>query len=178
MNVLNKTKTYLVGSIQYEDGRGWREDMTRFLQEKNITVFDPYKKPFTNAPEEDEQTHARMQALMEAGEYDEVSAHFKQVRALDLSMVDRSDFIICYLNPKVFTAGSMEELVTATRMKRPIFLVIEGGKKKTPLWILGMIPHKFIYNNFDELKQMITHIDTGVKSIDSDRWRLLKPELR
>jgi hypothetical protein len=93
-------------------------------------------------------------------------------------MVDRSDFIICYIDPNVFTAGSIEELVTAVRMKRVCFVVIEGGKKKTPLWIMGMLPHRYIYNSFEEVKNVLTNIDTGVKSIDSDRWRLFKEELR
>lgn len=164
--------------MQYGDGRAWREDMTEFLHKMNITVFDPYKKPFINAPQEDELTHERMKALMDSGEFDEVAAHFKAVRAFDLSMVDRSDFIICYLNPATPTFGTMEELATSVRMKRPTFVVVEGGKKHTPLWILGMLPHKYIYNDFEEVKKMLTSIDSGVKSLDSDRWRLFKPELR
>jgi len=179
MNILKKTKTYLAGAMQYEtDGRSWRDDMTEFLQEINVTVFNPYEKPFINAPEEDENTHARMAALMANGEFDEVHNHFKQVRAFDLSMVDRADFIICYINPKTPTFGTMEELSTAIKIKRPTFVVVEGGKQFTPLWIMGMMPPKFIYNNFEEIKNMLTNINSGVKSIDSDRWRLFKENLR
>lgn len=164
--------------MEYADGSKWREDMTAFLRKMNITVFDPYKKPFINAPKEDAETVRRLHQLMESGDYDEVSAHFKQVRAFDLSMVDRSDFIICYINPKIPTVGTIEELVTGIRMKRATFVVVEGGKTKTPLWIMGMVPHKYIYNSFDEVKEMLTNIDTGVKSIDSDRWRLFEENLR
>ena len=178
MNVLNKTKVYLIGFMEYGDGRGWREDMTPFLRAMGVTVFDPYKKPFINAPEEDATTHAKMEELMEAGEYDEVAAHFKQVRAFDLSMVDRSDFIICYLNPSVPTYGTVEELVTAVRMRRPVFVAVEGGKKKVPKWLLGMMPHKYIYDSLEDIKGVLARIDTGDKEIDSDRWRLFSPELR
>ncbi len=178
MNLLAKTRTYLIGPMEYADGRSWREDMTEFLHGMNITVFDPYKKPFTNAPKEDRETHKKMYALMKNRDFDEVAEHFKQVRAFDLSMVDRSDFIICYINPNVPTFGTVEELVTSIRMKRPTFVVVEGGKDKTPLWIMGMMPHRYIYDSFDEVKAMLTNIDQGVKSIDSDRWRLFKPELR
>lgn len=178
MNILNKTKTYLIGPMEYADGRAWREDMTPFLKEMGVTVFDPYKKPFVNAPKEDEETHKRMYELMNTGEFDEVAEHFKQVRAFDLSMVDRSDFIICYINPKTPTFGTVEELSTSIKMKRPTFIVVEGGKSKTPLWIMGMLPHKYIYNSFEEVKMMLTNINSGVKSLDSDRWRLFKPELR
>ncbi len=178
MNILKGTKTYLIGPMQYGNGRQWREDMADFLKSIGVTYFDPYKKPFINAPEEDENTHARLFSLMESGEFDEVAEHFKKVRSFDLSMVDRSDFIVCYLNPSVPTYGTVEELSWAVRMKRPIFVVVEGGKAKTPLWVMGMIPHKYIYNSFDEVKKVLTNIDNGVKSIDSDRWRLFKPELR
>lgn len=178
MNILRDTKSYLIGPMQYGDGRIWREDMTVFLKQMGVTVFDPYKKPFINAPDEDENTHKRMYSLMKSGEYDEVASHFKMVRSFDLSMVDRSDFIICYLDPKIPTFGTVEELAWSIRCKRPVFIVIEGGKQNTPLWVMGMLPHKYIYNNFEEVKSVLTNIDTGVKSIDSDRWRLFKTELR
>lgn len=178
MNILNKTKTYLIGHMEYADGTKWREDMTIFLHNMGITVFDPYKKPFINAPKEDASTHERLHFLMQSEEYDEVAAHFKQVRAFDLSMVDRSDFVICYINPKVPTIGTIEELVSSIQKKRPTFIVMEGGKQNTPLWIMGMLPHKYIYNSFEEVKNVLTNIDSGIKSLDSDRWRLFKPELR
>jgi hypothetical protein len=41
-----------------------------------------------------------------------------------------------------------------------------------------MIPHKYIYNSFEEVQDMLTEIDNGKKTIDSDRWRLFKEELR
>ena len=178
MSVLKKTRTYLIGPMEYADGRGWRDDMTEFLDGMNVTVFDPYKKPFYNAPKEDDYTRGIITQKMNDGNYDDVAEHFKQVRAFDLSMVDRSDFIICYLNPAVPTFGTMEELVTAVKMKRPTFIVVEGGKKYTPLWVMGMLPHKYIYSNFTELKEVLRDINSGKKSIDNMKWRLFKPELR
>ena len=55
---------------------------------------------------------------------------------------------------------------------------MEGGKKNTPLWIMGMIPHHYIYDSVSEIVDMIKNIDSGNKEIDSDRWRLLRKELR
>ena len=63
-------------------------------------------------------------------------------------------------------------------MKKPIFISMEGGKSKTPLWMLGMLPHKYIYNSVDEIVDMLFAIDNGSKEIDSDRWRLLRDEYR
>ena len=55
---------------------------------------------------------------------------------------------------------------------------MEGGKSKTPLWMLGMLPHKYIYDSVDEIIEMIYAIDSENKEIDSDRWRLLRKEYR
>lgn len=177
--ILKNTKTYLIGPMEYtKDGRTWREDMTEFFHKMGVTVFDPYDKPFINAPMEDEQTHEIMYEMMRNKQWDAVAEHFKQVRAFDLSMVDRSDFIICHINPKVPTFGTMEELSWSCRLKRPTFIVVEGGKENTPLWIMGMFPQKYIYNSFEEVKDTLQSIHMGTKKIDSDRWRLFKPNLR
>jgi len=119
-----------------------------------------------------------MDIWMKTKQYDRVTDRMKTVRAYDLNLVDRSDFIIAHLVPDVASWGSAEEIVTAVRMKKPVFVSMEGGKSKTPLWMLGMFPHKYIYNNVDEIVDMLYAIDRGEKEIDSDRWRLLQKKYR
>lgn len=177
-NVLNKTKVYLVGHMQYVQGREWREEMTPSLRSMGITVFDPYHKPFIDDATEDEAVRANLKVSMESGKYDEVAERMKTVRNFDLRLCDLSDFIIAHINPAVASWGSAEEIVTSVRAKKPVFLSIEGGKTKTPLWIMGMLPHKYIYNNLDEVLDTLKRIDSGEKIIDSDRWKLLLPEYR
>jgi len=178
MNLLEKTKTYLVGHMQYISGRNWRDYIADQLKALNITCFDPYKKPFIKDVEEDETSRQEMELWMRGGYYDKVSSRMKTVRSYDLNLVDRSDFIIAHLVPDVASWGSAEEIVTAVRMKKPIFISMEGGKSKTPLWMLGMLPHKYIYNSLDEIIDMLYAIDNGSKTIDSDRWRLLQKQYR
>jgi len=178
MNLLFKTKTYLVGHMQYISGRNWRVEVTRKLQPLGITCFDPYEKPFIKDVEENETSRQEMETWMKTKQYDRVTDRMKMVRAYDLNLVDRSDFIIAHLVPDVASWGSAEEIVTAVRMKKPIFISMEGGKAKTPLWMLGMLPHKYIYNSLDEVIDMLYAIDNGSKPIDSDRWRLLQKQFR
>jgi len=178
MNLLEKTKTYLVGHMQYVSGRNWREAVSEELGNLNITCFDPYKKPFMRDVEEDEASRHEMETWMKTKQYDRVTERMKTVRAYDLNLVDRSDFIVAHLVPDVASWGSAEEIVTAVRMKKPVFVSMEGGKSKTPLWMLGMFPHKYIYNSLDEIIEMLYAIDSGNKPIDSDRWRLLRKEFR
>ena len=164
--------------MQYLSGRNWREEVSSKLEPLGITCFDPYKKPFVKDVEEDEDTRKQMDDWMVSGNYDKVVERMKTIRSYDLNLVDRSDFIIAHLTPDVASWGSAEELVTAVRMKKPTFISIEGGKSKTPLWILGMIPHKYIYNTISEIVNMLYLINDGKKEIDSDRWRLLKENFR
>lgn len=178
MNILNKTKTYLVGHMQYVSGRNWREEVTEKLSPLGVTCFDPYKKPFIKDVDESEDSREEMDVWMKTKQYDRVTNKMKTVRAYDLNLVDRSDFIIAHLVPEVASWGSAEEIVTAVREKKPIFISMEGGKSKTPLWMLGMLPHKYIYNSLDEIVEMLYAIDSGSKEIDSDRWRLLRKEFR
>lgn len=178
--VLNKTSCYLAGPMQYTNGRAWRNEIKLQLQWRGIRVFDPYEKPFlwSHNVDESEKSRDELLAALSRSEFDTVAERMKLVRASDLNLVDRSDFIVCYLNPTVPTIGTIEELVTAVRMKKPIFLIIEGGKQKCPLWVFGMIPHKYIYGSVEDALETIINIDIGVIQIDSDRWRLLKPEYR
>lgn len=178
MNILYKTKTYLVGHMQYADGSGWRIHVKNKLKDLNITCFDPYDKPFMKDVEEGNDIRSRLHEQMNNEQFDEVQNYMREIRIFDLNLVDRSDFIIAHIIPNVASWGSAEELVTAVRMKKPTFISIEGGKKKCPLWLLGMFPHKYIYNSIDDILNMIGKINSGEKLIDSTRWRLLKPEYR
>ena len=52
------------------------------------------------------------------------------------------------------------------------------GARKNPLWILGQIPHHYIYDSVENVVDMVKKINSGEKEVDSDRWRLLREELR
>ena len=177
-NILNKTKVYLVGHMQYVNGRGWRETVTSQLKKMGVTVFDPYSKPFIDEVNEDESVREQLKIWMDNGDYDLVAQRMKPIRNFDLRLCDLSDFIIAHINPSVASWGSAEEITTSVRAKKPVFISVEGGKSKTPLWIMGMVPHKYIYNNVQEVVEMLQTINSGEKMINSDRWKLLKEEYR
>lgn len=168
----------MVGHMQYADGENWRSYMEEKLTKMEIIVYNPYKKPFVKNIEEGTNIRSLLEGQMANEEYDKVQERMKQIRIYDLNLVDRSDFIIAHIIPSVASWGSAEELVTAVRMKKPAFISIEGGKRKTPLWLLGMFPHKYFYDSLDKVLETIEDINDGRKEIDSNRWRLLKGELR
>lgn len=177
-NVLFRTKVYTIGAMEYADGSDWRETVENTLELCGITVFNPYKKPFINDCDESSDVRVRMRIAMKEGRYDEVAEWARSIRRFDLNLVDRSDFIIAYIIPSTASWGTAEELSTAVAARKPIFVVIEGGKKNTPLWLMGQLKHKYIYDSIDDVLDMVLKIDRGDVIIDSPTWRLLKKEYR
>lgn len=164
--------------MQYENGRAWRDKVTKELSKIGIIVLDPYNKPFCSIFPEDEQTRNNLLQKMENEEYDEISKHMSSVVAQDFRCVDLSDIIIAYVNPKVASWGSASELTLAASQKKVTFIAIEGGKKNCPLWLMGLFKHKYFYNSIDEVIDTIKKIDLGEKEIDNERWKLLLPSFR
>jgi hypothetical protein len=180
-NLLKKTKAYLCGAMQYAtDGKSWRETVKSELKPLDVTFFDPYYKPFIHDTPEDDNSRAEMLHWMETEQYDLVTERMKRVRGYDLRLVDLSDWFLCVIKPSVASWGTAEELSVIVREQKPIFIVIDDprGKKACPLWLLSMISHKYIYDSLDEVLDIVKSIDSGIVKMNSDKWRLLKYDLR
>ena len=177
-HLLKDTRCYLIGHMQYTDGRPWREIVKIRLGNCGIKFFDPYYKPFVHDIPEDENSRNEMKRWMETGQYDLVQSRMWDVRSYDLRLCDICDFYIAHIVPSVASWGSAEEITTIIREKKPLFLSVEGGKKATPLWLMGVVPHKYIYDNVEDVINMVENIDGGYVKTNSERWKLLKPELR
>jgi hypothetical protein len=177
-NLLKNTRCYLIGHMQYVNGEGWRDKVKKGMATRGIKFYDPYFKPFVHDIPEDEGSRAEMLHWMETEQWDLVQQRMWAVRGYDLRLCDVCDFFIAHIIPNVASWGSAEELTTIIRQKKPLFLSVEGGKKKTPLWLMGTIPHKYIYNSVDEIIDTVGYIDDGVIKMTSDRWKLLRPDVR
>ena len=180
-NLLWRTRTYLVGHMEHvsaHEGESWRDRLTPALEKMGIIVFNPYHKPFITDVDEGADARDRRIKLRTDGEFDTLGEQMRSIRAFDLSLCDRADFIIAHIKPTVASWGSCDEVLTSNRMKKPIFLSVEGGKKSCPLWLFGVIPHKYIYDSPDGILSMIQGIDNGKCTTDSSRWRLLRKEYR
>lgn len=180
--ILDKTRCYLIGSMEFGDGSKWREDVTKELSKIGIVCFDPYKKPFIDKSlhEGNDQINVLRNKIKgwNKENLNDIHKSMKAIRSSDLNLVDRSDFIIYYLNPMVPSYGSLEEFFSANYKKKPIFVVVEGGKENTPLWLLGTLPPNYFYDSMGVVLDTIRKINVGEIEIDSRRWRLLKPGYR
>ena len=177
-NLLKKTRCYLVGPMQFSDGRNWRNVATEELSKMGIVVFNPYNKPFIEKIDEDENFVEKMVDKLDEGKYNEVHRAVKRVRYYDLSLVDKSDFIIAYINPIIPSFGTIEEISWGCRLKRPIFVWTGTKKKDCPLWIFGMISPDYIFGTLDEVMHVLRKINDGDVELDPKRWRLLKGKYR
>jgi hypothetical protein len=148
------------------------------LSPKGIICFDPYEKPFLGSFDENEQTRTDLKALMQNGDLLAVHERMRNVRNEDLRICDISDFALIVIDPKVPSWGTANELYQLNAQKKPIFVVVEGGRQLTPLWLMGVLSPNYFYDTLDGALEMIEKIDNGVKEIDSSRWRLLKQEYR
>jgi hypothetical protein len=104
----------------------------------------------------------------------------KPVRGYDLRLCDICDWFIAVIKPEIASWGSAEEITTVIREKKPLFLVIDHpqGKRATPLWLMAIMPHKYIYSTLQEALDTVEAIDKGIIKMTSDRWKLLKPDVR
>ena len=85
-NLLWRTRCYLIGHMQYADGRGWRNVVKEGLKNTGIIFFDPYLKPFVHDIPEDEEARTQLKKWMENGQYDLAQQHMWSVRGYDLRL--------------------------------------------------------------------------------------------
>jgi nucleoside 2-deoxyribosyltransferase len=171
MERLKNQRVYLAGAMDRVPDRGstWRDNITPFLNELGIVVFNPISKP-TDIGLEDKDTHAIKTKLKEKARYDELTSMMKTIRSVDLRLVDISDFLIVNLDLNTHPCGTLEEIFWANRQKKPIIIHMVQGKNHTPDWLFGTIPHQMIFSTWDEIKSYLQHINTS-ENIDSHkRW--------
>ena len=171
MNRLKNQRVYLAGAMDRVADRGatWRDNITPFLRDMGIVVFNPITKP-TDIGMEDNDSHTIKTKLKQQHRYDELSSMMKTIRSVDLRLVDISDFLIVNLDLNVHPCGTLEEIFLANRQKKPIIIHMVQGKDQTPDWLFGTIPHQMIFSTWEEIKSYLVHINTS-ENIDSyKRW--------
>ena len=172
MNRLKNQRVYLAGAMDRVPDRGstWRDNITPFLQDLGVVVFNPIKKP-SIVGIEDAATHELKTKLKNQERYEGLSQVMKVIRSVDLRLVDISDFLIVNLDLDIHPCGTYEEIFSANRCKKPILIHVEQGKINAPDWIFGTIPHQMIFSSWDDLKNYLKHIHTDENIESYRRWQ-------
>jgi nucleoside 2-deoxyribosyltransferase len=171
MSRLKRQRCYLAGAIDRVPDRGtqWRNAITPFLQSLGIEVFNPLQKP-TNIAVEDKHTALYKKRLKKSKKYDELSELMRNIRSVDLRMVDVSDFLLVNLDLDTHPCGTLEEIFWANRQKKPILIHMVQGKEATPDWLFGTIPHYMIFDNWTGIQEYLTQINNTIWEHKEERW--------
>jgi len=160
---LKYCRFYCCGPMDHalDRGRGWRDDITPFLNSISIITLDPGKKPVDNETSEDIANVDKRKLLLSNEKYDELSTIMRPIRNTDLRMIDICDAVIAYLDFDVAMCGTWEEIFISNRQKKPILIVCKQGKNRIPPWMFAVHPHKTFFNSFEELKHYIIRVNNG-----------------
>lgn len=178
LHKLHGSLAYVAGPMDLVEGRGagWRQDMTKFLNEYGMGVLNPCDNPIVGAMKESENYFQEMLHLKESGDWQALVNKAKRVVRSDLHLIDISNFVICYLDVGVHSSGTNTELTYAAMEKKPVILVCKQGKRAVPnfLWGLGL-DHNMFFGTFEEAKEYILHVAYDDEKFDGEfkRWRFI-----
>ena len=180
MKILNKTKCYLAGAIQLENksiSQNWRNEFEQKTKEIGIVCLNPLKKMFKNFENESFDYQDKLLELLKIGDYAQVHHKCKSIIRKDYAAIDRADFLVVVLNPKIPTWGTNCEIFLAQQLRKPVFLVIDGGYKNIPLWWAGLFKPKWVYDNIDDVVLTLKKIDSNKIKLNKKYWRILEDTL-
>ena len=167
------TRAYLCGPIDLcpDGGATWRKEITPMLNTLGVVVMDPLNKPFDTGLEADDDRTLRSY-YKEAEYFDKLTTIMKEVRSVDLRMVDVSDFIVAYIDTKIYSCGTFEEIFLANRQKKPIILICKDGKKGVPDWLFATLPHEMFFPTVAGVMRYLKGINSGSDDRSFQRWLL------
>lgn len=161
---LKGSKLYLSGPIEFDNNKvNWRPDVVKYLEDIfGIDVFDP-------SVDEKQKRADILDAALESSDFDTVEEIATSFVKKDLSVIDRSDFLIAYNPHGVPTTGTPCEVHHAVQLKKPVMIVCPEGKKMASKWYWGYIRHRYIFGSWDNLYEYLVEVDQ-YKHRDNHRW--------
>ena len=171
INRLKNQRVYLAGAIDRvsDRGIGWRDSISPFLKNLEIHINNPLKK-LGDLGIEDSITHLKKKALKETQDYENLSFLMKEIRRIDLRLVDISDFLIVNLDLDTHPCGTYEEIFWANRQKKPIIVHVEQCKQSAPDWLFGAVPHQMIFSTWLEIRDYLNYINNFENIETFNRW--------
>lgn len=179
MGILNKTKVYLAGNLEFtSDAESWRDILTKQLKKEfNITSLDPTKTFLVCQTPETGETHQLIKDLRHKREFDQIKSTIKEFIKNDLRAVDLVDFLIVKLEPNNPTWGTPHEIVVASLQKKPILMIIDDIRTM-PIWLIGLVNMDFVFETKEDMFSYLRRVDKGEEKLNGKYWKLLQPNLR
>lgn len=153
-NFLKDKLFYLSAPIEFGTDN-WRYNFKETIIKKfNLKIYDPFLDP-------KQQWVEKINSARKDKNYDEMSLIARNFYLKDCLMVDKSDGLIAYIPYKVATHGVPCEISQSLKSNKPTYVVCPQGKELIPIWYYGMLPHKNMFGNFDELISYFEKINNG-----------------
>jgi len=164
-------RCYLIGAMDRvaDNGIGWRRRIIPFLNSLGVVTLDPTNKPISIGLENAENRDYRAQ-LKGMGDWSELAKEIKLLRAVDLRMVDMSDFLIINIDTTTHACGTYEELTWGNRLKNPCLIHCEQGKGGCPDWLFGVLPHAHIFSEWTHICKYLWQVHTAPEVNSFRRW--------
>lgn len=175
-NYLKDARCYLIGPITFakDDGIGWRQNIQQMCKSNGIEInfLDPTNKP-NGMGQEVGIEKSTAKEWKRTKQYDKLREYVKKYRRIDLRMVDISDFVIAYIDTNIFMFGSVDEIVTAERQKKPILCILPQGIENAPDWLFAITEIKYMFESIEDLFQFLCRINSGdIDLHEDDKWVL------
>ena len=180
MHTLKGTTVYTIGNLEYGSfgfAAKWRQEVRESLEPIGVRVLSPLDNVFkTFAPESAGWNKSLKEDLKNPKKWNFVHEEAKKIRNRDLAMVDISTFLIACLDPTLPTFGTIDEIITAKRACKPVFLVIpEKGYEGIPIWLASYFKYNWVYNS---LKQVLIQLhminENPVEDLNNKYWKIFK----
>ena len=174
---------YLGGPIDFDPtgGIGWRVDWTNGLIDigfKAKQIISPTKKPLSGTAFDLDNEADLIRDCREREDYEGMEKVVGAIMHIDLRLVDKSDLILAKFpldknGNRVFTVGTIHEIVVARQQHKPVLVVWEGGKKTASGWLLKLVGHQNVFGTFEELKEHLRCVSQGEAAFSAKDWLLL-----
>jgi nucleoside 2-deoxyribosyltransferase len=125
-------KFYLAGAIDRaaDAGVGWRRIATEYLAALGHTCLDPTQKAG-----EGPESISRRRQLKAAGDFATVIKEMREIRRLDLAMIDASDVVLVRIDPAIPACGTHFEMAYARSKLIPVVVITDPATCND--WLFG-----------------------------------------
>lgn len=179
MGLLNNTKVYLAGPIEYSaDGKNgvvWRNEITPILHKMGVKVYDPMCKPSWYPDWAKKVPSAYIKNVVDNDNAGQAFHTLKFLERVCYRYAYDCDWMIVYL-PREFTVGTIDELRVAVNCGKPIFVICPDLIPSS--WALSMVADESNWTEsfFKDMNSMLEHIrmiNNGDIELDPLKWIFL-----
>ena len=132
----NKKSIFLAGSIEMGKAEDWQKELGNWLMERNYNIFNPRRDDWDSSWS---QTYEDPQ--------------FSQQVKWELNALDKSDWIIMYLDPLTKSPISLLELGLFANSKKLIVVCPDGFWRNGNVEVVCSLYDIPLLNSIDELKK-------------------------